>query len=185
MRNHAQLVAVVQAVCARVAPGVKLWTLDGPTDVARKWHRRNPLSSGERVLFNVAWAVWNSDNVKATVADLVTRLDGRSLAFVASLLAALADGNPLAIDRWLAEQDPARQQQQAPDRAAAAWKATLDARAELGKLLDAETVGGPRYWKLEQLREHLAGMAASLAKLQNELADEANAAARTEGSRNG
>lgn len=185
MLNHAQLVAVVQAICARAKPGVALWTLEGPTPLALKWRTRSPLSSGERVLFQLAWAVWNSSSSKATVGDLLRSLDKGSLAFVASLLVAIADGNAVAIDAWLAAQGPEQQVQEAPKRAADAWAGVVNARAELGKLLDGVPAGAPRYWQLERLREQLAGIASHVATLQNELADEANGSGSAGGARHG
>ena len=47
-----------------------------------------------------AWAFWNSAE-KATLADVVYRLDDKNLRAVATLMLALAQGGQ-AIDKWIA-----------------------------------------------------------------------------------
>jgi len=59
-----------------------------------------PLSSGEQVVLVAAWAFWNGDR-KATLADVIFRLDPSNLPRVASLMLALGQGGT-AIKRWIA-----------------------------------------------------------------------------------
>jgi hypothetical protein len=79
-----------------------MWTASGPTDEAIALFEAGggPLSSGERVVLLSAWAFWNSAE-KATLADVVYRLDDKNLHAVATLMLALAHGGP-AIDEWIA-----------------------------------------------------------------------------------
>ena len=79
-----------------------MWTPDGPTDesVASLQAGGGPLSSGERVVLQVAWAFWNGAE-QATLADVVYRLDGGNLRAVAMLMLAVARGAN-AIDEWIA-----------------------------------------------------------------------------------
>jgi hypothetical protein len=79
-----------------------MWTAAGPTEEAIALFEAGggPLSSGERVMLLAAWAFWNSAE-KATLADVVYRLDDKNLRAVAALMLALAQGGP-AIDEWIA-----------------------------------------------------------------------------------
>lgn len=100
MRDHEQLVAVVQAICRRIPKDVVLWTAEGPTDLAVRWLKRSPLSAGERVLFQVAWAVWNGTSSKLALGGVFHRMDGAQQTFVGSLLIALG-GGAHGVDLWL------------------------------------------------------------------------------------
>ena len=100
VRDDKQLAAVCIAVCRRIPEDVELWTLDGPAELAKRWRKRSPLSSGERVLLLVAWALWNNSTPRILFADVVHSLSGDNLAFLGGLLVALAGGSE-AIDGWL------------------------------------------------------------------------------------
>jgi hypothetical protein len=63
--------------------------------------RRNPHSHGERLLCDVAWALWNGRR-QPDLHGLVHVLDAGNLAAVGKLLTAIARG-PAAIDIWLKE----------------------------------------------------------------------------------
>jgi hypothetical protein len=79
-----------------------MWTPSGPTEEAIALFEAGggPLSSGERVMLLVTWAFWNSAE-KATLADVVYRLDDNNLHAVATLMLALAHG-AAALDEWIA-----------------------------------------------------------------------------------
>ncbi len=59
-RDDKQLSRACQAICACCCLN-SLWTEFGPTEQAKKLLRANggPMSSGERVMFLCAWAIWN------------------------------------------------------------------------------------------------------------------------------
>jgi hypothetical protein len=106
-RSDAQLARVCGALCARVGMG-ELWTPDGPSDRATALLETGggPLSSGERVMLLVAWAVWNGDE-GARFGDVIHRLDGRCLVALGTLLIAVAGGGA-AVDEWLAKMERER-----------------------------------------------------------------------------
>lgn len=62
-----------------------LWTTDGPTDLATKWHRRSPLSHGEHIILQVCWSLWGGKG-KANVGDVFYVLDAKLAHDVGSLL---------------------------------------------------------------------------------------------------
>ncbi|WP_375764826.1 hypothetical protein NR798_24220 [Archangium gephyra] len=103
--TDAQLVAVCRVVCARTKKSVpgELWTERGPTELALQLRESNPWSSGERALFQVAWAVWNSEASTLTLGELLNALYGEHLVFVGSLLVAMGQGSE-AVSRWLKAQ---------------------------------------------------------------------------------
>lgn len=108
-RCEAQLARACRALCDRAGLG-RMWTASGPSDEAIALFEAGggPLSSGESVVLLSAWAFWNSAE-KATLADVVYRLDDKNLRAVATLMLAVAGGGH-AIDEWLAamEQDTGR-----------------------------------------------------------------------------
>ena len=101
-RNDQQLAAVCQALCRRARLGL-MWTAVPPavTPACKALLRRNPHSHGERLLYDVAWALWNGRG-KPDLYELVHVLDSSNLAAVGKLLTAIARG-PAAIDSWLKE----------------------------------------------------------------------------------
>ena len=105
-RNDAQLARVCELLCARVGkPG--MWQVLSPTsgeatDTACDFKAGNPWSHGERLMFDVAWAVWNQ-SVSPDFGELINVLDSERLALLGRLLIAIAGGSA-AIDRWLAEE---------------------------------------------------------------------------------
>lgn len=79
-----------------------LWTDRGPSDEGVELHDAGGgyLSTGERVILAVAFAVWNGGGGGlASIGDVVHRLDNRRLAIVGQLLRAIAHDQ---VDRWLA-----------------------------------------------------------------------------------
>lgn len=91
------------AVCRTLLASVRLENLWGehePTEDAAALLEADggPLSSGERGVLLVAFALWNG-NTRLPFAA-VLHLDSRRLVLMAELLLALASG-PEAIDRWL------------------------------------------------------------------------------------
>lgn len=102
MRNDAQINAVCGAVCRRFGKP-SLWRSYGPTELAVSWLESSPLSSGERVLLLLAFAIYNGEG-GLTVGALLGTLSASHLSWVASLFSAIADGAD-AVDRWLASQE--------------------------------------------------------------------------------
>jgi len=93
----------------------RLWTETGPTDEAISILRANgsPLSSGERTMLLVAFALWHGNQSLAFVELL--GLDDDRLRLVASLLLALAGSPKLNgvpersrsdIDHWVTRYQP-------------------------------------------------------------------------------
>lgn len=79
----------------------RLWNEDGPTELAMDLLDADGggFSSGERIMFLVAWQIWNGDG-KVKIEDVAYRLDQRNTAAVGSLLVAMS-GGPGDVDRWL------------------------------------------------------------------------------------
>lgn len=101
-RNDQQRAAVCEALCAK-AGLVALWTTnDGPSEKAKQLLTENgrPMSTGERIMFLAAWAIWNGEGT-VLLADVIERLDDSNLETVGTLLVALAQGG---IESWLEEQ---------------------------------------------------------------------------------
>ena len=103
MRDDRQLAAVCCAVCRRIQKDVVLWTHEGPTELAKRWKKRSPLSSGERVLLLVAWTLWNNSTPRIQFSAVIDTLDGDNLVFIGALLVALGSGMA-EVDRWLEAQ---------------------------------------------------------------------------------
>ncbi len=103
MSEAKRLSKVCLALLGRVRLA-RLWTEKGPTQEARELLDQNggPLSSGERVVLLVAWALWNGAG-NLTVAELVERLFGSHLAAIGTLLVSMSHGRD-GIDDWLAVQ---------------------------------------------------------------------------------
>ena len=100
-QNDQQRAAVCSALCAK-AGFASFWTEQGPSERAKELLKEDggPMSAGERIMFLVAWAVWNGHG-KVLLADVVERLDDSNLEAIGSLLVAFAQGG---IDGRLAEQ---------------------------------------------------------------------------------
>jgi hypothetical protein len=109
-RDDRQLALVCRALCTRA--GVPdAWTPDGPAGVAFAVQEgRDPLSSGQRVLVLVAWALWNGTG-DLTIARLLDVLDGEHVRALAGLLVARVDGAD-AVDAWLRDHGPRLRQVQ-------------------------------------------------------------------------
>ena len=101
-RTEGQRAAVCRSICTHAGlQAFGFWDDDGATEIAIDYLERDggPLSSGERIMFLVAWSIWNGEgNVR--LDDVAYRLDGRNLTAVASLLACMAGGAD-DVDRWL------------------------------------------------------------------------------------
>jgi len=107
-----------------------LWTETGPTERAVALRERQaidsvPFSHGERLLWDLAWDVWNSGNARhhglehTSVIECLEVFDTGNLSKVASLLAALAaDMEQRAggcsaggdVERWLRAREGRRRQ---------------------------------------------------------------------------
>lgn len=99
-RNDRQLAAVCRSLLDDVRLG-GLWTPEGPTDLACRYRQDGgPFSSGEQIAFEVAWDLWNGGG-KASVGDLLYRLDHRLRTRIGTLLLCR---DAAGVDRWLAEQ---------------------------------------------------------------------------------
>jgi hypothetical protein len=104
MSFHDQLqqARAVKALCAGVRRA-EWWTDEGPTDEACELFEADggPLSSGERTMLFVAFAVYAGEH-HATLARCLSSLDNRNLRLVGSLMVALADERGgIAIEEWL------------------------------------------------------------------------------------
>jgi hypothetical protein len=82
-------------------PGGELWTDEGPTELAIDLLDRDggPLSTGERIMFLIAWSLWNGDG-KLRFDDVAYRIDGNNLRCIGTLLLAINEGGA-AIEDWL------------------------------------------------------------------------------------
>lgn len=100
-RDDRQLAAVCQALCDRTTALGLCWTINPPGVTARNRQllRRFPHSHGERLLYDLAWSLWNGRRNPA-LNELVNVLDRGNLTAVGALLIAIAYG-PDGIDRWL------------------------------------------------------------------------------------
>jgi hypothetical protein len=96
--NDLQISIVAEILLASVHKP-NLWTADGPTDACMALLRRNPWSHGEKLLFEVAWALWNGRKTPH-FRDLVHVLDAPSLARIGRLMVAMA-GDSAAIWEWV------------------------------------------------------------------------------------
>ena len=99
-KNDEQRAVVCLALLDRIGLQ-RLWTLRGPTEEAQRLLAEDggALSSGERAMLLVAWALWNGSG-KLTLSELIQAMDGEHLAAVGTLLSSLrfgADG----VDDWL------------------------------------------------------------------------------------
>ena len=87
-KSEEEQCAAIRAFLSKAAHGrlEKFWTDKGPTDKAVFYvDKGSPLSSGETLLLNVAFDVWNGSG-HATVGDLLTTLDNENLAAVIELM---------------------------------------------------------------------------------------------------
>lgn len=78
------------------------WTGASPTEKTHGFAEKDggPMSSGERVMLLVAYAMWNGTGGLELAA--LMKLDDENLEAVASLLGAIADGrNAGAVDEWI------------------------------------------------------------------------------------
>lgn len=86
-RSERQQCEVIRRLLAPHHALAGLWTEKGPTKLACDYLEGSPLSSGEQLLLQIAFAIWNGHG-RATVADLLCTLDERNLfAVCAALLA--------------------------------------------------------------------------------------------------
>lgn len=102
-RDDRQLAAVCQALCDRTTALGVCWTIDPPGITARNRQllRRFPHSHGERLLYDIAWALWNGRR-KPDFYEMVNVLDRDNLLAVGEILSAIAFGSD-GIDAWLNE----------------------------------------------------------------------------------
>ena len=92
VRDDRQLSAALRALLGQVRLGY-LWTESGPTDQAvRIYEYGAPLSSGETVMLQAAFALWNSANDKLSFARAVAVLDGRHANTLFTLVLAMGRG---------------------------------------------------------------------------------------------
>jgi hypothetical protein len=104
--DEAQRVRAVRALLARIGLA-SLWTDEGPTPLAMKYRARSPLSSGETVMVQAAWDVWNGEG-KLLLADVLDALDLPNTSALCGLVVAEKVGGP-AIEQWIAEQERERE----------------------------------------------------------------------------
>lgn len=100
-----QLVRICNVLLASVSKGAR-WSDGSPTAKALSLRDSSggPLSSEERVMLLLAWAVWDGGG-GLKVADLIASLDPRRLELVGSLLIAVSKGQA-ALDAWLEANEP-------------------------------------------------------------------------------
>jgi hypothetical protein len=99
-RDDAQAAKVCISLCNLV--GIEnAWNLKGPERLAfRVRDGEDGLSTRERILVRVAWALWNRQG-EVQLLELL-ELDPRRLAIVCALLVAVAT-HPEQVDAWLSE----------------------------------------------------------------------------------
>lgn len=101
-RHDAQKCRAIKVLLGKVGKE-HLWGYEGPT--AESFTAQTDptnLSSGEAVLLNVCLDLWNPLNQRATLGDILRRLDGQLVKAVMGLVAASVDG-PDAVDQWIKE----------------------------------------------------------------------------------
>ena len=105
---------VCRTLADQVRPG--LWGDDTGPSQGAKHLDPGVLSPGERVLWDLAWAVWNSAAVAGPSVTDLARLDETRLILVAGLLAAIAMDGPTVgswnrsnVDHWLKLHAPAEE----------------------------------------------------------------------------
>jgi hypothetical protein len=105
-QNDQQLAAVCCAFL-KLVNLESLWTENGPSERAKALFKADggPLSSGERVMFLMAWALWNSRG-KLSFVEMLEKLDSGNLTAVGEFLIAYAAG-PESINSWLDGHRPA------------------------------------------------------------------------------
>lgn len=106
-RDSNQRGRVCFVIAGRIRPG--LWALSPrgdlrPTDeaLALDDDGGGTLSSSEKVLFDLAWSIWNSHNDGPSMGSILRRLDSVNTRFVGELLVALSGGLD-AIDQWIVD----------------------------------------------------------------------------------
>lgn len=136
MLRDGQLEKVCAIICARSGLWHRgaTWSREGPSEKARAFATGElPCSSTERLMVQVAFAIWQPIAHEADLGRMVRNFDGRQLAFVASLLSALAaserDGGE-AVSLWIRE------------RHVHVGKARLDERHAARDARDRETTLG-------------------------------------------
>jgi len=84
-RNEAHQCAVIRKLLAPHPAIARLWTSQGPTELACEYLEGSPLSSGEQLLLRVAFDIWNGGG-GAKVGELLHTLDERNLRAVTDAL---------------------------------------------------------------------------------------------------
>ena len=82
----------------------KLWTTDGPSPECLRLAKANGghLSTGERIMFGVAWDLWTNGEFKISFFELVQSLDQERLRCIAELMLAMkCDDGGRAVGNWL------------------------------------------------------------------------------------
>lgn len=98
--------ARVCRILVRQADLANLWTPEGPTPLAQDLLQQNggTMSSGQRVLFLLAWVIWKTplDPTKLKASEILGCLDDDHLHLVGTLLGAISHGHE-ALQQWLAK----------------------------------------------------------------------------------
>ena len=93
-------------ILVRQADLTNLWTPEGPTPLAQDLLQQNggTMSSGQRVLFLLAWVIWKAplDPTKLKASEILGCLDDDNLHLVGTLLGAISHGHE-ALEEWLAK----------------------------------------------------------------------------------
>lgn len=97
-----QQAMVCDTLCRVVGLRGRMWTPDGPTELACAAMKRLPgWSHGEVLMFKAAHDVWNGGG-QMKLGEALGTLDGKNLQALGTLLVALGDmRGSIAIDEWL------------------------------------------------------------------------------------
>lgn len=95
-RQKAKVCSILNAFIA-----TELWSETGPTPVAISLAERDGggMSSGERIIFLIAWNIWTGDPVSLQFSDIF-RLGADRQKMVGSFLIASSDGSE-SLDEWV------------------------------------------------------------------------------------
>jgi hypothetical protein len=101
IRNDEQRAEICDALVKPLHHKGIRWTANG---CSLKAGARPGLSSGELILYQAAWAFWNSSSPhgkKSALGDVYFRIDAPRQRMIGELLIAYSEG-PNALDAWLA-----------------------------------------------------------------------------------
>lgn len=107
-RQRARICRALLSAHATPAQLDRLFTLQGPTEHAHELAQAGGglMSSGERLMFLAAWAVWTDGRVEgATFGEYIRVLDNENLRRLGKLLVHMSAEDDRGLEAWLDELD--------------------------------------------------------------------------------